>query len=334
MEVNRRDFLKGLKLAKVGQSTKGLVDQADCFVFHDGWLTTFNGEIRVLVEDPCGLEGAVSAAELLKLVDKFPDDVIDISQGDDGELRIKSGKQRRAGVKCCREISLDTSVIGNATDWVSVPKTLAADLEAAARVCGSDPTLGSTTCVRILSDRVEACDNFRAIRILRDTGIKDEIFIAANNLTALKGREFDKVCSQDGWCHFNVSGGVISLRGRSFSTFTNTDEMMEIEGDEVLFPKELRKGVERAQVTTDQVSLSTRVAVRIKKDKASITSRSGMGWYEEDFKLNYTGPDLQFEAHPESLLQILDQTFCLQVGSGRLIGRDDRVTFVIAVHGE
>ncbi len=330
MKVNRAKLLSRLKLASRGLSMTGMVEHSDCFLFHEGKVTTFSGEVCVQVKDLCGLDGSVSSKELLSLIERFPDDELEVTQEKGGEIQLKA-KRRSAGIVCQRKASLDPSEVPKPKDWFEAPESLSGDLESAAKVCGRDETLGATTCVRIQAKRVEACDNFRGIRIDRDTGVKGEVFISSRNVEALKDLRPEKVALDKGWIHFRVVGGIISLRTREFDEYPDLTPLLEESGDIISLPNDLISGIDRAVVTTEVESYATRVSVAIKPGEATVSSSSGKGWYEETFSVTYEGPPMDFTAHPDSLAQILGHSFSLRVDAGRLVAHCKPVSFVVAI---
>lgn len=342
MLVNRKKLLESLRLASRGLSSSGLVDQGDDFLFRDGRITCFDGEVRVQSVDPCGLEVVVPSTELMKLISRFSAEEIEVSLNDNSELNLSSkGRKARAtaGISCRSAVRTAADEIPKVTDWTPATEKLAEKLKSASQVCGHDITMGVTMCVRILPDRIEACDQHRAIRIMGDTGFAAEILLAAHTLSAIKGTPIISIANAPGWCHFLVQGGMVTLRTREFAKYPDLDELLSATGPDVQFPKELSEAIHRAQVTTDQplavagdTSFVSRVRVELKPGEGELTSRSGQGWYKETFDLDYDGPVLSFDCHPESLLQILGHSYEIQVTGPTLVARSDDTTMIIAVN--
>jgi len=335
MKIDRKQFSGLLKVASKGLSTRTLVPGADMFVFAGGKITTFNGEVRVQVKDSIGLTAIVPSVELLNLVNRFSTDEIDVVMNKEkSEVRIK-GASARAGITCDAVIDA-TSEIPAPGKWFKPSKNFAQHLLAASKVCGHDDTMGVTMCVRILPNRIEACDNYRAVRHDGATGVAEEFYLQASSIAALEGLAITKLSIQDGWMHARFDGGMISLRGRVFAEYPSLDDLFSIEGKEIFFPKELAGGITRSQVFTDkqtsagQLKHITRVNVTISTNCAKISTGSSRGWFSEELKLKYDGPDLSFDAHPDSLLQILNHSFAVRFQKGKLIAKADKTCMVIS----
>ncbi len=336
MKIDRKKLAAALKIA-----SKGLSDTGGCnsFVFHSGKITTFNGEVRVQVKDPAGLSASVPSVELINLINRFSKDEIEIVMSDDNsEVRVK-GAGARAGIRC-DVAAISTSEIPPVatSDWSRPPETFIADLLSASKVCGTDDSMAVTMCVRILSNRIEACDNYRAMRITKPTGVDREFYLLASNVAILAGLSITKIAVVGSWLHARFDGGMISLRGREFTEYPNLEPLMSIGGSEIIFPKELSEGISRSQVFTSEQTKAggggmryyNRVTVTLTKGLAKIHTGSSRGWYSEDLKLKYDGPDIAFDAHPDSMQQILNHSFLLRYSEGKLVAQHDGTCMVIA----
>ncbi|KKK61366.1 hypothetical protein LCGC14_3015070, partial [marine sediment metagenome] len=94
MKVERQKMLERLKLVSLGISTKGVIAQSDCFIFSGDRVFAFNDEIMVRAKIPGDFDGAVSASELISLLEKFPDDEIEMIQDKErGQLCLKGVKR-------------------------------------------------------------------------------------------------------------------------------------------------------------------------------------------------------------------------------------------------
>lgn len=334
MKVNTKKLAATLKLAARGLYSYGSGSDCNVFVFGDGKIRTFNGEVRVQVEDPIGLDAAVPSVELISLINRFSTSEIDIQMSDDSsEVRVK-GAGARAGITCEASVLGDDD-IPSPGNWFCPHENFVQDLLAASKVCGTDDSMAVTMCIRILPDRIEACDNYRAIRITQKTGLSGEFYLLAENASALDGLKVLEVSLDSGWMHVRFDGGMISLRGRVFMEYPDLDPLMAIDGDEIFFPKELSYGIQSSQVFTDSqphggMKYLRRVTVSLGANVAKISTGSSRGWYDEALDIEYDGPTISFDAHPDSLQQILDHSFALRFTKGKLVAKRGGVCMVIA----
>src|SRR5690242_11333801 len=80
MRVERQKFLEDLQLLDAGLSPKETVDQSSHFVFKDGDVMTFNGEIACRKKSMLNgeVEGAVSALQLKRMLEKMSEEEIEV----------------------------------------------------------------------------------------------------------------------------------------------------------------------------------------------------------------------------------------------------------------
>lgn len=331
MRIEREGMLKRLKLVSLGISTHGVIDQSNCFIFSGGRVAAFNDEILVRAKVPGDFEGAVSADELISLLEKFPDDEIEMIQDEDrGQLCLK-GARRKAGIPLQNEIHLSLGDVPKPSGWAELPTGVFDHLQNAARVCGKDDVWNMTTCIHMTPDLVEACDNHRLFRIEIETGVSEEIFLSGSSVYALNSLCPSKVAAADGWCHFRVPGGVVSIRCRDSAEYPDLEKLCDVDGTSIRLPAVLKPAIARARITSEGVGNTTRISVTVQKDYVTIQSRSGKGWYKERVETDYTGPRLAFDVHPDLLVQILDRSREVVVDDKRMGGRLGDAQFVIAL---
>lgn len=111
LTTNRKDLLKRLKMAQVGVSDRGILEQSECFVFTDGRIIAFNDEVLVNTKGLKGIEGAVRANELILFLERYPDKEVTV-EIDQSKLKVK-GKRRQANLTLERKIRLP---------FITVPK--------------------------------------------------------------------------------------------------------------------------------------------------------------------------------------------------------------------
>jgi len=331
MKIHRMTLLKKLKIASLGLSEKGIVEQSECFIFSDGKIFTFNDEIMVRVRGYDDFNCAIPAKDMITLLEKFPDEELDISQSHDkGEL-LFVGKNRKAGLPYFEEIVLSVKDVPKPKGWIDLSEEVFQYMKNAALVCGNKETWGVTSCVHITPNVIEGCDNHRLFRAKVDTGIDAELFIPATGLYSLSKVEPIKIAVDDNWCHFGVKGAIISVRCREFKEYLDVEKICKVKGGELVLPKALKSVVSRAKVTSEGMGFSTRITVELKKGCILVQSSSGRGWFKEKIKDKYKGPGLIFDVHPDLLDQVLNLSGGVIVGKNRMCVKMGDALFIIAL---
>ncbi|NIP34439.1 MAG: hypothetical protein GWN12_05720, partial [Thermoplasmata archaeon] len=105
MKTNRETLLKALRFARLGTALRGeTLEQSNAFVFVEDRLITFNDEIMTSSKSPLDFTAAILADEMLKLIDKLPDEELDIEL--EGEEVVLKGAKRTAGITSFKDIAL------------------------------------------------------------------------------------------------------------------------------------------------------------------------------------------------------------------------------------
>ena len=102
--VDREKFLQELELLQPGLSPKEIIEQSGCFIFKNGYITTFNDDIACTLITDLKFTGAVQAKPLLALLKKLKDKVIEIDISETS-LIIK-GRRKEAAIRMQADIIL------------------------------------------------------------------------------------------------------------------------------------------------------------------------------------------------------------------------------------
>lgn len=322
MIFDRKEFIKVLDTASRGLSTRGVVENLDCFCFKDNKIVTFSGGVRAELSFPYSIYGMVPGKELLTLLEKFPDEKIDVDQKEkNGEIRFK-GESRKAGISCAAEmlfVGEDLEQPDFTTKTNSLNDKFLSVLSSASKVCGRNDALAATTCIEIAPDHIAACDNQRAFYSKLTTGFSDSFYFPAAIVGSLKGLTITGFVVQSGWCYFQLAElGYIGIRGRMFESFPDIKSIDFKNGSKLTLPKSILLGVDRAKTFCDDVGHLTRISIQLEAGLVHLRSQSGKGWYEESFVVDYLGDSIGFSTHPDSLVQILKHSESVELGRGKI----------------
>lgn len=322
MKINRERLVTILQAASVGLSQREVLEQSNAFVFTDSQLVTFNGEILTRRKSPLnGIEGAIPAGEFLGILEKFPDDEVDISLKK-GEVIIK-GNRRDSGITRMAEVTLPFSGVPEPKAWKPIPEGLMSTLIQAARVCGRDETKPRTTEVHITSKWVEACDNFRLFRAESKTGIEKDLLVPAAELLSIGSivpvkMGVTRYKAGGGWFHLKTKGGhMISLRCATGEYPDLTPLLKLKKPQKVRLPSNLGEIIGRAQIM-HETAFDAMVSVTIAEGELTLKARKDSGWYRESKKVKYEGASIGFDVNPKFLEEVLHQSRSVMIGGNRM----------------
>jgi len=332
MKIKRDDLLKCLRFARLGTPSRGeTLEQSNSFVFTGGKLITFDDETKTEQPSPLPeLECAVLADEFLKMMEKFPDEEVDLAVKG-SELQAK-GKQRSFGVTCYQEITLPFDAVPEPTGFKKLKPGIDAMLLQAARNCGRNEAKHLTTVVHVTPDMIEACDNQRYFRNEGATGFPKEVLLPASGIGKLNGLNLRSVALKDGWAHFRTEEKWIISIHCSFEAYhTGTDKLLVIpESSEVELPDNLAEVINRAVVMMDTEG-GHLVRVKLTENSVSVESRKDSGWFKEKQKVKYSGEEIEFDINPAFFTELLDRTHTVQIGKKRMKVVVDSLSFVVVL---
>ena len=328
MRVSRTEFLRVLESVSPGLSPREVTEQSSCFVFDQGRVLTFNDEVCASRVSPVpDLVGAVSAKPLMLLLDKLPEDEIDITAGD-GEVYVK-GTGRRAGITMENEIRSAGGSVEKPGDWKPLDPDFGAAVGVVADCCSRNEEMFVLTCVHIAPDFLEACDNSQVIRYPIKTDVGQDVLIRQASLRSIRGLDMTEFSETEGWFHFrNPAGLVISCR-RWVDTYPDlSDFMVDEEAKPLTLPAGLAEAVGKAEVFSSLNSETPNVVVDIQPGKLLLEGRGAVGWYQEKKTIVYNGRPLRFSIAPKLLVDVLKRSNDCKISASRLIVETGKYRFV------
>ena len=313
MKIDRKTMLATLESVRSGLSSfKELLEQSCSFVFKEGRVYTFNGEVSLNAElkmsEGNEVNFAVPAEDLVKLLAKLPDEEIDIELKT-GEFIIV-GSKRKAGLKIEKEIFLPLDNVEAPGNWIAFPERLLPLMMMGAMSCGKDETQFLTVCVHFTPNAIEASDNYKIFRAELETGFKKEMLIRADSILDLKKHKPTHMSFSKNWAHFkNKEDVVCSIRIHRGKYF-DTSPFFKTKGTPIKMPGNLAEIVDRARVLGDNyvTSSNSEVSINLSESLLILSAHKATGWYEEKKRVKYTGRDISFSINPQLLLDLMAHT--------------------------
>lgn len=305
-KVGREVLLSQLESVSPGLSIKAEFEQSHCFVFKDHKIFTFNDEIRC-VSPSClnGIEGAVYAKPLLAILQKMPDDEVEVTTTKN-RFRVKAGG-RKADIVRQRDIVLEYDSIDKPKEWHELHPDF---LEGAAMIvdCASDDQSAYIyTCVRITPTYIEAMDGWQAGRYKVDFPTDEPIYIRKSALKHIIELDMESVSIGERWAHFRSSDGLmLSCRVSRDEDYADLGPVLEIEGKSMALSKSLVQVAERAEILCEDEDKY--LTVTIEKGRVVVVTESDEGRFRESRKLRgYKGPSRVFMISSHLLSKICDK---------------------------
>lgn len=331
MEINRKALLGTLESVQPGLSTEATVEQSDCFLFRDGRVFTYDDEVACSSECSVEFTGAVKAKPLLELLQKLPEEVLEVEAGAK-ELKIK-GQRRRSGVRMEEEVLLAVDQINWPEDdgWKDLPKDFCEAVEVVRQCVSKDEGSFSLTCVHITPEFVESCDNYQATRFRLNTGFEQVALIRSRAILHLAAMSVVQFAEGESWIHFrNASGITLSCR-RYSEEYPDLEDILTIDGTVAVLPEGLGEAVELAKIFSRENSDTTNVELTLTQNRLTISGEGPSGWYREVKKVQYEGDDLTFHISPAMLKAVVARSLECTIAHDKLWIDAGKFTFLTAL---
>lgn len=332
MLVNREELLDALAKGGQGVTQYETLEQSNNYIFSDGKLITFDGDILAISKFDVGFTAAVPGTDFKKMLAKLPDKEIDMELKDN-ELVLK-GRKKRSGITVNQDINLPYKEVPAPPQMKKVPEHLGNLLLQAARICNKDYTNPNTTHVHVGPNLIEATDTYRIFRAKTKTGLTDELLIPAQSILSIGNTVLKKAGYKDGWLYAKtVQGTFLAMRCGSSEYFRAElmDDILSVKGHKWKLPKDLPDILDRAQVMEDVGSGigEPEVQITLTPGMAAIRTEKTEGWYEERRKVAYKGDPMKFVVNPNSLKEMLSRTDVALIGDKKMKISDGEIELAL-----
>ena len=309
-KILKEDLLQAIETVKPALGKKELIDQADCIVFMNGRVITYNDTISI--SHPVlflEVDGAVNADELHKLLSKLKSSEIEV-ENNDAEVVLKSGRMK-VGFRLHHKIVLPLSNVEEVDEWYDLPDNFCKALDFGAQSCSKDVSQPILTCVHITSNYIEGSDSMRVSRHQLNTELPfEDCLIPVHIVGHILRFNPTKICLTGGWLHFKNGDTIFSCRTIN-DKYPITDRFFQGKGLLLNFPMTLSTIIERVRIfAKTKHYLDEVVQVKIENKRITImgTSSETGSWFEENANIRYTGMPLEFQITPVLFLSILNQS--------------------------
>ena len=324
LRVNRQDILKTLEMLQPGLSSKGILDQSDCYVFtQDGSTTTFNTEVACRSERGLpGIVGAVKAGPMLAQVQKWPEEELEfeVEATDKSSVLWMYGTKRKAWFNLQAEITLPVESIEKPGEWRPLPPHFG-DAVALVQTCaGKDINKFQSLCVHIHPKWVEATDNVQVSRYtLEEIPELEKTLVRASSIRSMPGLGMTHWSQGKAWMHFKNGHGLTYSCQRFLEDFPDVGEALRVEGEKTQFPKSIQKTIDKAEVFSRERGDDSQVTVSLLQGKLRIQGVGASGGFSEVKEVLYSGKPMSFLIAPKMLAEIVKEHSEIYVSEDKLV---------------
>ena len=320
MKVDREVLLNQLELVNSGLSKNDVLEQSSCYVFHDGKVITFNGEVACRHECCLKIEGAVRAEPLNTILSKLVEETVEINTGtskdEEGELLIK-GKGRKTGIRLENDILLPVTDIPSPKKWHKLPENFMESLRMVHHCVSKESKYRELTCVHFHPERIEASDNFQVTRFDIKLPIKKSVLIEGTSAGSLSRLDVIELAYSQDWLHFRTSDKLVFSCRRYLDEYPELGPLLEFEGKPITMPKGLIDAADKAQVFSKEAE-ENQVLVELRADRLRIKGEGSSGWFTEVKKVRYKGAPMSFRIDPSLLQELLKKHTECEITDDRL----------------
>lgn len=335
MRVSREELLSGLEQVQPALAPRNLLEQSTSFIFKDGEVFTYDGEVACRTYCPIeGISVAVKAKPLLDYLRKLKEDEIEVIL-EDNELIFEAGREV-VTYTVEHRIVLPISEVPHIKNRNYVPLNEGfcdALSVVAACAAGKKEESFAFRSVHLHPEWMEACDRKQICRWDVGSGLSEPILIRASDAKKLAPLGVIKIYASDNWLHFkNTCGTQFSCR-RYLESYPDCSKFLAVEGTKLILPSSLQDTIKRAEVFSAENADEEKniLLVEINKKKLKIKSRSAVGSFSRTISLDYQGDPFSFLVSPEVLLKILQKGQEIEVSGNALKLQSVNYHYVTAI---
>ena len=332
MKIERENLINVLESVLPGVSPQDVVEQSSCVVFNDDQVVTFNDEIACTMALPDGfkLTGAVVAQPLIDLLRKMPDEVIDVTLGDSGDLLLIKGKGRKGELRMESEILLPIGGVDTPDKWAKIDPHFIEAMDIAYNCTDTSKDASfMLKCVHVTPDHVEACDNFQLLRYPVKTGVNTKTLIRRDSVKFIKTMDVVELGETQTWMHFKTARGLVLSCRRYPDEYPNLSDMLIAdETSPVDLPPGLAEAVVRAEVFSSEDADNNEVTIRLKQNMVEVRGDGATGKFTERKKIKYNGPAVVFRMSPSLLCSLIERHHEAEVSDTRMVVDNGKFRYV------
>lgn len=324
MKINRKELIDVLKSVEAGLDTRELLKNTQSFMFAGTRVHTYNDMVSVSADLPKGVEltGSVKATEMLHLLSKTPDEVVDLSM-EAAELLLTTPKSR-AGIVREAEVPNYMEHMGMPETWIPIPDGLMAAVTMCHFSCSHDCSKPLLNNVLIRGKQVVSSDDFRiTVQAIKEGLGSDDVLIPSSLVRDISNHSPVEYGVTPGWNHLRNNGGAVFSFRALDGKYADVNKFLKFDGKALHMPEGLAEGVGRAKEVLDPKASSQLVTLAVKGGTLLMSAKGPFAWFKERYKVA-TSDELTFNINPDFLISALqhDPKFVVGERALRIEGAD------------
>jgi len=331
--MKRSELVKALESVMVGVEKSGNSFMMDFVAFDTDWVRSFKDEIAVSYPFPVGIQAAIKANEVFKILSKMEEEDVTLEVGKEGNsVEVKDGKTTLTLNALQKEsfkniINRASSLITNDLEWFYLPKEFKKGLGLCTLDVKKGKSLEKMAGVHIEGNLVISTDSYRVSTFLMDEGVSIPFTIPTETAKQILGIPVDltTISLTPAWVHLSNESGVI-FSARLLSDIYPVDKVkgafatmkFDPSGDFFTFPEGIDKALERAEIMADvgeDITHLSQVDLSYENGKMVLTGSREIGAIREEIVWNekHIPEGLRINMVPEYLKRILGITKKFQI---------------------
>lgn len=285
--------MQRLLCVQPGISAVEVLQQSSCVILRKGRFYTLSQEIACSIKSGLDdtLDGAVHARKFIEILQKLPDDELDLAV-EDGILKVR-GERKRLELPLESEVVLPVSEVEVPKEWQKLNPDFC---QAVSLVVGCTQKGVKADfikqCVHVHPQWLEASDNVQMMRYLVNTPVSKSVLVRGETIKTIVQLGMTHGAETENWLHFYSPMKLrLSVRKFGLEKYPPLEKFLELRGRRVTLPRGLEKVTERAAVFRDETD---NVLVALKDDTLTMRGVADDGVYHEECSLKYSGQPISF----------------------------------------
>lgn len=305
------------------------------FVFTGDYIVTNNDRISIFYPFKSKKKFLFPSNESISLLSKIDSEKISVSiqdqfiiistTGTKSKLKYSGGKEEFDFLK---KVTSDMD-----SKFKKLPKDFLNGLRLSAYTVSKDISDLSVSNVFVSGDRLCSTDNFRIGRYTLSKKIKDSFFISFDSLRELVKFNIKEYLLSDSRIFFKTEDGVIFSQALVDAERNEMDQYFDFKGEEIEFSENMSEVVNRAAVLSESNDGMERfVNISVEDGKVLCKGENERGWVKSTSEIDFDG-SIDFAINPDFLLEALEKTNKIKIGSDRALFEFDNFEYLTILHG-
>lgn len=316
MKIEREALLHAVRAASLAASKDGAIDQSDRLLFQNGRIFTYNDYMACSVNSPLSIEGAVRAQELTQLLERLPENELDV-EVDKNHLRVKGDKRLS---KVAMEHSFRLKVaMERPEQWEELPPEFVDAVDVVTPCAAkSKSSKFIVRCVRVGPEGLSATDNSQLVRASISMPTKDPFLVLPDTLESAAYLGCCEMGVTKNWAHFRNQSGVVLSGRRHDLTFPPFREVLGVEGKKAKLPDNLKEAIDTAAIFAEGSTKDARIKISIRGSKIRISGKGPHGEYMEEQETT-SRMKADFYTTPQLMTSLLKKSSHCEVVPGKML---------------